>query len=74
MTMFYRFRQNNSGGYYKDPARNLFIAAPSAEVAKIAAQTFAVYFDGWTAIAAATAGIRSRMQCAPRIWRTSLRV
>lgn len=43
---YYRFRQNNSGGYLREPARNVFIEAESeAEARDIFITIRGCYFD-----------------------------
>lgn len=44
--MIYWFRQNNTGGYFSDPAINVIIEAPSAVEANSLVQEHGVYFDG----------------------------
>ena len=45
--MWFYFRQNNSGGFYKSPAIYIFVEADTAEQAnEVAASIEGVYFDG----------------------------
>lgn len=46
--MLYWFRQNNTGGYFCDPAINVMIEAGSASEANDLAQKHGVYFNGAT--------------------------
>lgn len=41
----YRFHQNNSGGFFKEPAINVFIHADSADEANSIAVMEGIYFD-----------------------------
>ena len=44
--MFYRFRQNNSGGYFNKPARHVFVEATSeAEARELFVKIDGCYFD-----------------------------
>jgi len=44
--MFYRFRQNNSGGYLREPARNVYVEAASEDEARLKfTQINGCYFD-----------------------------
>lgn len=43
---FYRYRQNNSGGFFTEPALYVFVEAGSAEEADDHAETLGVYFGG----------------------------
>jgi len=45
-TKFYHFRQNNSGGYFRDPAVNLLIEATSTDDANSRAERLGAYFGG----------------------------
>lgn len=45
-TKFYTFHQNNSGGVFEGPARNVIVEATSPEEANRIAQNHDVYFDG----------------------------
>lgn len=44
--MFYTFLQNNSGGFFKDPAEVVIIEADSADEANKIAEEHGIYFDG----------------------------
>ena len=44
--MFYTFRQLNSGGFYKKPARHVIIEADSDVEANILAEDNGLYFHG----------------------------
>jgi hypothetical protein len=43
---FFRFDQNNAGGFYIEPARFLFVEADNLEEAERLAVDHGVYFDG----------------------------
>ena len=43
---FYTYRQNNSGGFWCEPAKYVIVEAPSANVADAIAEDHGVYFDG----------------------------
>lgn len=43
---FYRYRQNNSGGIWTEPAINVIVEAGSADEANDRAETLGVYFGG----------------------------
>lgn len=45
-TKFYSFGQNNSGGFWKDPAIQLIIEASSYSEAEKIAYDYGVYFNG----------------------------
>ena len=45
--MFFTYRQNNSGGYWKGPARFVIIEACCAEQANSIAKDHGLYFDGY---------------------------
>lgn len=45
-TKWYRFDQNNSGGFFKGPAMVVYVEAQSAREANQRAQTVGVYFNG----------------------------
>lgn len=42
---FYRYHQNNSGGFYRGP-QDIYVEASFPDVADIIAQQYGVYFDG----------------------------
>jgi hypothetical protein len=44
---FYTFHQNNSGGFFKEPARSVVIEAATAEEAITIAEGEGLYFDGY---------------------------
>ena len=45
--MWFHFRQNNSGGYFRKPAIHIFVEADTAEQAnEVAASIEGVYFHG----------------------------
>lgn len=44
--MFYPFKQNNSGGYFNEPAICVIIEADSADEANMKAEEEGIYFDG----------------------------
>ena len=44
--MFYHFDQNNSGGEFHGPARNVFIEALDSGHANQIAESIGIYFDG----------------------------
>lgn len=44
--MFYRFRQNNSGGFFTGPAINVIVEADSQEESQRLAEQHGLYFDG----------------------------
>lgn len=44
--MFYTYRQNNSGGFFTEPAVNVIIEAKNADHANDIAESKGLYFDG----------------------------
>lgn len=44
--MFYTYRQNNSGGFFRGPAKYVIIEAHNREMANSLAELHDVYFDG----------------------------
>lgn len=44
--MFYEFRQNNSGGFWREPGMSVIIEANSSEEANVIAETKGLYFNG----------------------------
>lgn len=44
--MFYHYRQNNSGGYFLEPAIHVFIQADSVWQADVIAEENGLYFNG----------------------------
>ena len=45
MSKFYTYRQNNSGGFFKEPAINIVIEADGFEEANAIAEANGVYFE-----------------------------
>lgn len=46
MSKFYEYDQNNSGGFFIEPATAVYVEADSAEEADRIAERHGVYFDG----------------------------